>query len=89
MEGLECIITCLMRQGIAERCDQKYALLQHFVEHQAVMDFLEARLKEEHATIKTSHNKMEASKIVMDERVDAVDQAEQRVKGHLRDYREK
>ncbi|KAF8691376.1 hypothetical protein HU200_040508 [Digitaria exilis] len=62
----ELVVSCF-------RAYQKSALLQRFVQHQAVMEFLEARLNKERAAIKKSHDEMEALKT----------KVEERVKGHL------
>nr|CAB3503342.1 unnamed protein product [Digitaria exilis] len=66
-------------QDLAVSCLHKSTLLQCFVKQQAVMDFLENRLREERVTIKKSHDEMEAFKIVMNERNAAIEKAEARI----------
>lgn len=89
MKRLVCLIVCLLSQGITERSAQKSTLLQRFVEREALMDLQKSRLEEERDMFKKSQDEAEAYKAVMRQRVEAAEQAERRVKGHLRDYKEK
>lgn len=53
------------------------------------MDLQESQMEEEHDVFEKGQREVEAYKATMRQHVEAAEQAERRVKGHLRDYKER
>lgn len=84
------VIRCFLSvcQGIARRSLQKSAMMEAWMSYQSRVEYAEAKLKQEQERLGKHQEDLEANKVSLAEKLTAAEDAEARVKEHLRTMRQ-